>query len=326
MSQVQRRMLLIAIGLTLASPIAAIAQPRLPTVGLLWNDTVKPSPYQTTFLRAMREKGHVAGRSIQIDDGISLQGYGGMSEGAAQLVRNKVDVIVTFGATATFAAAKATKDIPIVMVIGSDPVATGVVKSLSHPESNITGVTLVNGELIAKRMQLLTELIPGMSRVGILFAPASGAAENSMREITEAIRKLKLDPSFAGVRKPEEIESAFASLARSRVDAVFVHGSSMLAANSGRVIALADRFRMPAMYAVLKYVDAGGLIAYATDSHAAVAEAAGYVDKILKGAKPRDLPIEQVRRFELVVNLKTAKAMGIKVPQTILQRVDRVIE
>jgi putative ABC transport system substrate-binding protein len=249
-----------------------------------------------------------------------------MDEGADHLVRAKVDVIVTYGATATVAAVKATKDIPIVMIIGSDPVALGLVKSLSHPDLNITGITLVNSELIAKRIQLLTELIPGMSRLGVLFAPGSGSSAITKRQISDAVRILNLDTSFAEVRKSEDLENAFGSLSRARVDAVFVNASTMLAANSERVAALATKHRLPAMYSALSYVDAGGLIGYATDIHAAVTEMAGYVDKILKGAKPRDLPIEQASRFELVVNLRTAKAIGMKVPHTILQRADRVID
>jgi putative ABC transport system substrate-binding protein len=317
---------LFALGTPTVTLPARAQQARIPVVGLLWNDSIKPSPYQTTFLRALREKGYVVGRSVQIDDRISLEGYSRMPEGAAELVRAKVDVIVTYGATATIAAAKATRDIPIVTIIGSDPVAIGLVKSLSHPDLNITGVTLVNSALIAKRMQLLTELVPGMSRVGILFAPESSGAEIHKREVADAVRRLNLQSNFAEVRKPGDLDSAFVSLARSRVDAVFVHGSSMLAANSERVIELAAKNRLPAMYPTIKYIDAGGLIGYTTDAHAAVAEAAGYVDKILKGAKPRDLPIEQASRFELVVNLRAAKAIGIKIPQSVLVRADRVIE
>ena len=322
----RRRQFIGFVGAIVASPLASAQQAKMPTIGLLWNDTVKPSPLTATLLQALRGKGYVVGRNIQVEDRVALEGYGGMHENAAELVRAKVNVIFVYGATAVVAAAKATKEIPIVMVIGADPVALGLAASLSYPGGNVTGVTNNVFEPTAKRIQLLHELVPKMSRMGVLIASGSSAATVNRREIEAAVRALRLELHVAEVGNPENFEPAFSSLAQSRVEALYVSPSSMIAANSARVVTLAAQQRPPAIYTDRRYVDGGGLMFYGHNVHESFVLAAPYVDRILKGAKPGDLPIEQTSKLELVINLKTARSLGIKVPQSILVRADRVIE
>ena len=315
---------LLALGAA-AGPLDVLAQRQIRTIGLLWNDSVNPSPHVATFLDALREKGYVLDRDIRIENRVSLEGYRRMGASASDLVRGKADVIVTIGATATLAAAKATKLIPIVGIIGTDPVAFGLATSLAHPEGNFTGVTSLVTDLHGKRLQLLGELIRDLKRIGLLFASESSASANMLREIEAAARLLGLHMQAAEVRLPADLDAAFASLSKSRVKALVVTGS-MLAAHGARVAALAAQYRLPAMYASTRPVEAGGLISYSVATPDLVRHLAVYVDRILKGAKPADLPIELPTKFEMVVNMKTAKALGLTIPPSILLRADRVIE
>lgn len=321
-----RRRLVFAIAASLvAASLPARAQQQTPAIGLLWNDSVKPSPFATTLLGALREKGYAVGGNVRIEDRVALEGYRRMSENAAELVRAKVDVIVTYGATATLAAAKATREIPIVMIIGTDPVERGLAASLSRPGGNLTGVYTLSVGLTAKRIELLKELVPGLSRVGILVA-AESAIPVIVREVESAARVLNLQPHIGEVHGPEDLEGAVAGLVKAGVGAVYVSGSTMMASHSARVAAAVAKQRIPAAFANERYVDAGGLMVYGPSIHKAFARVATHVDRILKGARAGELPIEQVRDLELVVNLKTARALGISVPQTILLRAERVIE
>jgi len=322
---VNRRDFVILGAAALALPFAAHAQGKTPVIGLLWNDSLKPSPHVATLLGALREKGYADGRNIRIEDQVALEGYGPMGENAAALVRAKVDLIVTYGATATFAAAKATREIPIVMIIGADPVARGLAASLSRPGGNVTGITTLTGGLIGKRIELLKELVPGLSRVGILLTPNIGNPIEA-RESEAAARALKLQPYFDEVHAPGDIERAIAGLAKSRVGAIYMSGSTMLASHAARVAAIVAKNRIPAVYANERFVDAGGLMVYSGSTKKNFVRVADYVDRILKGARAGDLPIEQTSDVELVINLKTAKALGIKIPQSILQRADRAID
>jgi putative ABC transport system substrate-binding protein len=321
----RRREFVVLGAAALALPLAARAQ-KVPVVGLLWNDSVKPSLYAATLLGALRERGYVVGRNLRIEDRVALEGYAPMAEGAAALVRAKVDLIVSYGATATQTAAKATKEIPIVMIMGADPVARGLAVSLSRPGGNVTGVTTLTGSLLGKGIELLKELVPGLSRVGVLLG--SGAANYSLnvREAEAAARLLKLESHIGGVGAPGEIETTIAALAKSRVGAVYVVGSTLLASHSDRVVAAIAKHRIPAAYPSERYTESGGLMVYAPSVKKAFVRAAGYVDRILKGARPAEMPIEQTSDLELVINLRTAKALGIKIPQSILQRADRAIE
>jgi ABC-type uncharacterized transport system substrate-binding protein len=315
----------VALGATaLALPLAVRAQ-KAPLVGLLWNDSVKPSPYAATLLGALRERGYVVGRNLRLEDSVALEGYAPMAESAAALVRAKVDVIVTYGASATLAAAKATKEIPIVAIVGADPVAIGLAVSLARPGGNVSGVTTLASGLVGKRIELLKELVPDLSRVGVLYAPGTAIRE-SLRESNAAASALKLQAQTAEVRAPGEIEDAIAGLAKAQVGAIYVSSSTLLAAHGSRVVAAIAKHRLPAAYAVERYVDAGGLMVYAPSMSKAFVRLATYVDRVLKGARPAEMPIEQTSEVELVINLKTARQLGIKIPQSILQRADRAIE
>lgn len=321
----RRRREFLAFAAAMALPCVANAQRKTPVVGLLWNDSVKPSPYVGVLLAALNEKGYAVPRDLRIDDRVGLDGYGSYSRDAAELVRAKVDVIIANGTTALHAAAKATKEIPIVMIAGSDPVALGYAASLSHPGGNITGISTFTVGLGGKRLELLKELVPGLSRVGLLLAPNVANPAN-LRETEAAGRALKLQIHPVEVHTTEEIESRIDELAKARVGAINLSAATMLSSHSTRVVAAIARHRLPAVYPNERYADVGGLITYATSVNRAFVRAAGYVDRILKGAQPGELAIEQQREVELAINLKTARALGLKIPQAILVRADRVIQ
>lgn len=317
--------MLAALGVLFARHRAANAQAKTPVIGLLWNDSVKPSPLVAILLDALREKGWIAGRNFRVDDRVTLEGYGGYAENAAALARAKVDLIVTNGSTATFAAAKATKQIPIVMLMGSDPVLTGLVASLSHPGGNLTGIVTLATGLNGKRIELLKEMNPRLASVGVLLTPNVANPVN-VRESEAAARALGLHVRFAEARGPEDVDAVIAELVKARVEALYVAASSMLASHSARVQAAIVKHRIPAVYANGAYVEAGGLMIYAPSIGKSFARLAAYVDRILKGAPPGELAIEQASDIELTVNLKSAKALGITIPRPILVRADRVID
>jgi putative tryptophan/tyrosine transport system substrate-binding protein len=321
----RRRDFILAGAAVLGLPHKAAAQGRTPVVGLLWNDSVKPSPYTTILLGALREKGYVVPRSLRIEDRVGLEGYRGYAESAADLVRLKVDVIVTSGTTALLAAAKATKEIPIVTISGGDPVALGLAASLARPGGNVTGIVSLTVGLGAKRIELLKELTPRLSRVGVLLAPNASNPAN-VREAEAAARALNLQLQLVEVRAADEIESRIDELVQARIGGISVSAATLLSSQSARVVAAIAKHRVPAVYPSERYAEAGGLMTYATSVSRAFVRLAGYVDRILKGARVGDLPMEQQKEFELVINLRTAKALGLKIPQSILQRADRAIE
>lgn len=323
----RRRLLVLATLGAAAGALPQIAKPqgRTPVVGLLWNDSVKPSPFVAILLDALREKGWVAGRNLRVEDRVTLEGYGGYAENAAELVRTKVDVIVAYGSTAVFAAAKATKEIPIVMLVGVDPVATGLVQSLSRPGGNLTGVATMATALNAKRIELLKELSPGLSSIGVVLARNVGNPIYR-RESETAARALGLELHFREASKAEDVEGLVAELAKARIGALYIAPGSVLQARSAYIADVVAKHRLPAIYGQERYVEAGGLIVYTASAKKAFVRAAGYVDRILKGARPGDLAIDQASDVELVVSLKTAKTLGITIPATILVRADRVIE
>jgi len=306
-------------------PSFARAQNRTPVIGLLWNDSVKPSPSVAVLLDALRERGWVAGRDFRVEDRVSLEGYGRYAEDAAELVRAEVDVIVAFGSTSVFAAAKATKKIPVVMIVGVDPVASGLVRSLSSPGGNVTGVLNTTLALNAKRIELLKELVPGLSSFGVVLASNVGNPTN-VRDSEAAARALNMQVHFAQARGPDDIDAAISELAKARVGALYVAPSSMLQARSARVVEAVAKHGLPAVYGAEQYIDAGALMIYGGNFKKTVVRVASYVDRILKGARPGELAIEQISAMELVVNLRTARKLGITIPPSILVRADRVIE
>jgi putative ABC transport system substrate-binding protein len=238
-----------------------------------------------------------------------------------------VDLIVAPAGSAALAAKNATSSIPIVMIFPSDPVEMGLVASLSRPGGNITGTTFTPGpEIFGKQLQILKEAIPHVSRVAILWNPADPSFALQMRELEGAARSLRIRLQHVEARGPEEFASAFAAMARERADALLVNGTSTFLAHRATLAELAVKGRLPTMYSFRENVEAGGLMAYAVNMADFVGRAAVYVDKILKGAKPADLPVEQPTKFELVINLKTAKALGLTIPQSLLLRADEVIQ
>ena len=245
---------------------------------------------------------------------------------AAELVRLKVDIIVSIGGPIPALAAKsATKSIPIIFEVG-DPVGAGLVTRLDRPGGNLTGVELFTGELNVKRLELLTVAIPGVSRVAVLANPASPATARRLKELESAARVLRVKLHVREARERQEIDAAFAAMARERAEALLVLTDPLFTAQRERIVDLAAKHRLPGIFYSRESAEAGGLLSYSPNLADRYRRLAIYVDKILKGAKPGDLPIEQPTTFELVINLKTAKALGLTVPQSILLRATRIIE
>ena len=324
MSQVQRRKLLISGGLLLASPFAA-AQParKMHRVGLLYNNS---GPYIEIVTRGLRELGYIEGQNTLIErrtaNGLSDQ----LPSLAAELVRLGVDVIVTPDPPSTYAAKGATKTIPIVMRSSNDPVESGLVTSLAHPGGNITGVYSQYEELTPKRLELLKEALPGLMRVAILWNGASPGEIAVFKSAQAAARAMGLQIVSLEVHRREDLDGAFSAAAAARVGALMTLRNPLFVRLRTQLVGLANRRRIPAIYDEREFVEAGGLMAYGANLADLYRRTAIYVDKILKGAKPADLPVEQPTKFELVVNLKTAKAMGITIRQSVLLRADEVIE
>ena len=277
------------------------------------------------FRQGLRDAGYAEGRDVVIAWRSADGDYKRVPELAADLVQSKVDVIVTDSTIGTRALKRVTSTIPIVMATVADPLGSGFVTSLAHPGGNITGHSTMIAELSAKRMQLLKEVIPRVARVAVLWNLDTPYTPRVIEELKAAAPSLSLELSFMGVREPEEIGPALTAVARAHSQALYVVGDAMFIAHRATLVRLAAKARIPTIYGYRVYVDDGGLMSYGPSFRDLFRRSAGYVDKILRGAKPGDLPIEQPNQFELVVNLKTAKALGITIPQSILLRADEVI-
>ena len=277
---------------------------------------------------ALRELGYIEGLNIAIEYRYLEGKLDRAPERAAELVRLKVDIIVTGGPIPVRAAMNATKTIPIVMVgVGTDPVEEGLVKSLARPGGNVTGITLLSGELGGKRLELLKEAVHKLARVAVLYEPAVPVSVQAVKEVLPvAARELGLTLRSWEVRGADGFEEVFAALSKERRDGLYVTGSPLMNANEKRIAAFAIKSRLPSMYVNRQFVVAGGLMSYGADMTDSYQRVARYVDKILKGAKPADLPVEQPTKFELVINLKTAKQIGLTIPQKVLARADKVIK
>lgn len=298
----------------------------MPRIGLLWLDTEKPSTFVAAFREGLRAQGYVEGKNIRLDDRSLVDRYERLPEAAGRLVRENVDVIICYGSTATQVAKKATSTIPIVTASSLDPVKLGWAESLSKPGGNVTGLTLISQDLAAKRVELLKEIVPGMRRLAVILSPDSAGEIVSLKNAEAAARALSLEARPVEVRSPDDIGPAIAGITRMNVQAISVVGSSLFIANRKQLVAAIEKIRLPAIFANNEFPLAGGLLSYATNQSDNFRRAAIFVDKILKGTKPGDIPIEQPTRIELVVNLKTAKALGIKIPQSVLVRADKVID
>ncbi len=318
-----------ALAVVLAMPLATEAQParRIPRLCFLTFDPGTPQSSRfAPFFQALRDLGYVDGQTITIDY-LSAEGRGERFPAlAADCVRLKADIIVVTTTPATQAAESATRTIPIVMYGLGDPVATGLVASLARPGGNVTGVTQMSSGLAAKRLELLKEAVPRISRVLVLSYLVDPIAAPQVKELESAAHSLGVKLLVRDIRTADDLPAAFDAGARERAEGVLTTAESIFLAQRQRVIQLAAQHRLPGMYPYRPMVDAGGLMAYDSYTSTLQARTATYVDRILKGAKPSDLPVEQPTKFELLINLKTAKALGLTIPQSLLQRADEVIQ
>src|SRR5262245_18510505 len=310
---------------------AEAQQPKkVPRIGYLSNgDPATESTRSEPFRAALRELGYIEGQNIAIEYRYAEGKRDRFAELAAELVRLKVDIILVGGDGSTRAAKNATKTIPIIMTgSGLDPVKEGHVESLAHPGGNITGITSLNRELAGKRLEVLKEAIPKLVRVAVLYDPAIQGTTRDLKEnVTVASRALGLTIQPWEVRAADDFEKVFAALNKQRPDGLFVLGGGpQMRANQRRIVSFALKSRLPSIYSQAEYVDAGGLMSYGNDIAEQYRRVAYFVDRILKGAKPADLPVEQPTKFELVINLKTAEQIGLTIPPEVLARVNRLIK
>ena len=325
----QRRHVLIGAAALLAAPLGAGAQPaaRTARVGRLSPLSAETdAPFMNAFRQEFQELGWVEGRSFTLVTRFAEGRADRLPRLAASLVQDGVDVIVVGSNPGALAARKATSSVPIVMVTTGDPIGGGIVTSLAHPGGNLTGVTALGGALSAKRLEALKGAVPGIQRVSVLVNPIAPYTGPFMEERETVARDLGLKLRVLEAAKPDALEAAFATMARENTQAVMLLTDVMFITERRAIVAQAARHRLPAVYFDRQFVDVGGLMFYGASLVHMYRRAAVYVDKILKGARPADLPIEQPTMFELVVNLRTARTLGLKIPSAFLQRVDQVIE
>jgi putative ABC transport system substrate-binding protein len=321
---------------TIAAPLGAFAQPtsKIRKIGIL-NALPREGPLPQVFLRALRDLGYVEGKNIIVE--YRSGAYGDFPALADDLVKLKVDVIYAVLEQAALAASKATTTIPIVFAVIGDPVRLGLVASLAHPGGNVTGLTAFGSDLGGKRVELLKELIPRLSRIGVLWNPATPAkmpdgpqmnrpAQVALEQTEEAGRALGVQVQSFPVRRPSDFSNALEAATHDRIGALIVEENSLTYSERSRIIEFAAAHQLPAIYGYRDYVVSGGLISYGANLPELVRRAVNYIDKILKGARPSDLPVEQPTKFELVINAKTAKALGLTIPQSVLLRADEVIQ
>jgi len=317
-------------GTAVAWPLAARAQQADSTGGQFHVGLIAASPPTPSMLNAfrdgMRERGYVEGQNLSVavrwSHGSFDQDHGVVPE----IVSGNVDVIVAWGTPTVIAVRRATSTIPIVMVSVGDPVGSGFIASLARPGGNITGVSAITVDLSAKLIELFVELVPGMKRVGVVRNPDNPNVTVQLRETEDAVRKLNLQVQVVDARTSEEFERAFTRLSAASVDGVVLLADSSVIEQSRRIAELAQAARLPTAFQRRENVEAGGLLSYGSNLNDQFRQAAFYVDRILKGAKPADLPVEQPTKLELVINLKTAMVLGLTVPQTLLVAADEVIE
>ncbi len=326
---ITRRRIIVALGAGALAPLASFAQQqsaKVYRIGFLGPSTGAGTATRMEAMRAgLRELGYQEGRNVVYEYRWADNNNERLPELAAELVRLKVDVLMTGGTPGTRAAKQATTTIPIVMVHSGDAVAMGLIASLARPGGNITGTTFFDPELSAKRLELLKEIMPRIRRVAVLMNPRNPVIAPILRAMGATAEYLKLKLEKFEVQRPGELAGAIAAMAKSRVDAVAITQDALLTENAKVISDLAVKQRLPAI-GYTELAEAGGLIGYGVNVLELYRRSAYFVDRILKGAKPGDIPVEHPTRFELVINLKTAKALGIKIPQSLLQRADKVIE
>jgi ABC-type uncharacterized transport system substrate-binding protein len=315
-------------GLFAATFAADAQQPaKPPRIGYLGGGSSSAARHLLeAFRQGLRELGYMEGQNLTIDYRWAEGRPDQLPGLAEELVRLKVDVIVTHGAVATRAARRATAAIPIVFASSGDAVATGLVASLARPGGNVTGLTIIAPELAGKRLELLREAIPRFTRLAVLWNSANPVVVPEFKETQVAARTLGVQIQSLEVTDPGGFAGAFSDMRGKRPGALIVLSDAMFLSQNAQIVGLAAKSRLPAMYAESEFIVAGGLMSYGSNLVVQYRRAATYVDKILRGAKPADLPVEQPTKFELVINVKTAKALGIEIPQSILVRADKVIE
>jgi putative ABC transport system substrate-binding protein len=314
----------------LSAPLSASGQPggKVSRVGVLFASTPAATSHLLDGLRhGLKERGYVEGQTVVLDSRYGQAGVERMSDLAAELVRMKFDVIVAATDPATAAVRQQTDTIPIVMANSTDPVGTGFVASLARPGGNVTGLSALSPELTGKRLGLLREVVPGLVRLAIVWNPDVRGALFDYRETEVAARSLQLQLQSVEVSRREDLDRAFSAITNFRAQALIMQTPNpVLLAHPGQFVTFAQKNRLPSMYGQKEFTSSGGLISYGPNTADLWRRAATYVDKILKGAKPGDLPVEQPTKFELVINLKTAKALGLTIPPSLLARADQVIE
>jgi len=319
-------------GAAAAWPLAAGAQQPSSTVrriGFLSPGVARTMAVRglvEAFRQGLKEYGWVEGQNISVEYRFAEGKEEALAGIAAALVQSRLDVIVADGTAAIQAAKNVTQTVPIVMAVSNDPVGTGLVASLNRPGGNITGLSILTGELVSKWLQLLTEIVPGLARVAVLSNPLNPSSAPLLEQTKAAAQSLGVEIHVAEVQGPDRFESAFAAIKAARAGALIVLPDGMLYSQHPRIVTFSAASHLPALFGQKEVVEAGGLIAYGPNIPASFRRSAAYVDKILQGAKPADLPVEQPTIFELVVNLETARAIGLTIPASILLRADEVIE
>ena len=325
----RRREFIGIVGGSAAWPLVAHAQQasKVWRIGHLGFGTAAAFAERVEALRAgLRDLGYIVGKNIIIEFRWG-QTVGQLQEAAAELVRINVDVIFATSSAETEHAKQATNTIPIVFATHADPVGLGHVASLPRPGGNITGLSVQVPETTAKQMEILKETVPQVKRIGVLWTPTAPSYRPFLQAAEAASGKLSVQLLTAGVSTVADFDGAFATMARDRADGVLVHGSSLTARHDPRLLAeLALKHRLPTIFAITSNVEAGGLMSYAPDTLDLTRRSAAYIDNILKGAKPADLPVEQATRYQLIINLNTSNALGLTIPPSILARADKVIE
>jgi putative ABC transport system substrate-binding protein len=318
---------LLAIAVVVVGDGAAQDAAKAPRLGVLSPfSAAATAAWHEAFRQGLRDLGWVDGKNISLEYRYAEGGAARLAEAAAELVRLNVDVIVAATATDGLAARKLTKTIPIVVASSGDPVGSGLVESLARPGGNVTGLSQIAPETAGKRLELLKEIVPRLARVAVLWNPKGEVSTLGWNEIQLPARQLGVQLQSLEARAPEDLGKAFDEASRARAGALVVMPNPLFAGNLRRIADLALKSRLPSTFHLREFVEAGGLVTYGPDRSEMFRRAAVFVDKILKGAKPSDLPIEQASKFELAINLKTAKALGLTVPQSVLLRADHVVQ
>jgi ABC-type uncharacterized transport system substrate-binding protein len=319
--------ILVSLVLLAVVVIAEAQQPKkVPRIGYLSGaSSENDKPLIAAFRQGLRELGYIEGKDLVIEERYVVGQSDELHGVVAELVNLKIDVLVVYGMVAVKAAKRVTNTIPIVMANAVDPVGAGLVASLARPGGNITGLSDYHFATVTKRLELLKEAVPTASRVGVLFNPANASNPLQVKDLQRVAPSLKVSVTPVEAKTPADVDRAFDALKKDRPSALLLIGDTLLSANQKRIAEFALENRIPAGYTLRQFVEAGGLMSYGTNFADMWRRAASYVDKILKGTKPADLPVEQPTKFELVINLKTAKQIGLTIPPNVLARADKVI-